>query len=445
MTTRLGRVTRVTADGPYVELADVAAGFEFGPCLDTVGELAPGDRVIAQALARDEDELVITGRLGGSPGVTETELATALAGKAPAAVIPVKPVTDGPEAYPTGQSIMAVTSDPSWPDGIGFGTAITDHAGNINRVTQAYVAKTTSRTYRRTGDNSLPNGWSPWREVAMADTVAADLLVGAPRRFQLTNRAGTATYIRVAVIDGGSATGGTAVSFIAAGQGNYGSARRAITLGTFGQRGADVAWFEALNMGSTATPWTWFQKQISTYVFELWALRAPFENRVSVTDLTYQPGAVSQVTMDLESTANPGGLTALNPPTVIGGEWQDWTPAWTSGVTTGNGTWAGRYVRDGNTVQGWARFTLGSTSAVTGVPILTNPVAAVTSFLASDVQFVDSGSTYYKADLRYTNSGLTLYARGTNGAVTNISATVPFTWAPGDIIEVRFAYEAAPI
>lgn len=76
---RLGKVTRVTVEGAiYVELADVAQGFEFGPCLDTVGGLVKGDRVVVQALARDEDEYVITGRLGGTPGVTEAELEAAL-------------------------------------------------------------------------------------------------------------------------------------------------------------------------------------------------------------------------------------------------------------------------------------------------------------------------------------------------------------------------------
>jgi len=89
---RLGRVSRVTAAGDvFVELADVAAGFEFGPCLDTVGGLAVGDRIIAQPLARDEDELVVVGILGGRPGgavdlepyATDDDLADGLAGKAP--------------------------------------------------------------------------------------------------------------------------------------------------------------------------------------------------------------------------------------------------------------------------------------------------------------------------------------------------------------------------
>lgn len=66
--TRLGIITRITAGNVYVELPDVGPGYEYGPCLDTVGTLAVGDRVVTQALARDPDELVITGRIGGSDG-----------------------------------------------------------------------------------------------------------------------------------------------------------------------------------------------------------------------------------------------------------------------------------------------------------------------------------------------------------------------------------------
>lgn len=86
---RLAKVTRVTGAGlVYVELADVAQGFEFGPVVDTVGGLTVGDRVVATPTARDEDELVVIGLIGGAPsggggagGVTDAELAAALAGK----------------------------------------------------------------------------------------------------------------------------------------------------------------------------------------------------------------------------------------------------------------------------------------------------------------------------------------------------------------------------
>lgn len=82
---RLGTVSRITVAGAiYVELADVAPGFEFGPVIDAVGGLAVGDRVTVQSLARDEDEFVVTGLIGGldlEPYATTTDLAAGLADK----------------------------------------------------------------------------------------------------------------------------------------------------------------------------------------------------------------------------------------------------------------------------------------------------------------------------------------------------------------------------
>lgn len=395
-----GTVVRLTANGPIVEVPRIAPGYEEGPLLTTVANLAPGDKVILSALAHDPDTLIVVGLVGGAHKHDAADLTT---------------------------GVVDLARLPVTASGVSSATKLV-----------------------RADDSRLSNARTPTAhnhdDLYYTEAETNALLDGTTRRLAATDRAGTATYIRVAVVDGIGATAGTAVSLIVAGQGNYGSARRATTIINYGQRGDSVAWFDAFTVGSTTTPWTWFQKQISTYKFELWALRPTFENRVAVTDLNYRAGSLSQVTMDLESATNPGGLTALPAPLQLGGgAWLDWTPAWTAGVTTGNGTWLARYVRNGNTVQGWARFTLGSTSAITGVPQLTLPIAPVTSYLPGNVQLEDSGSTYYMADLRYTNSGLLVYARGTNGGVLNISATVPFTWAVNDKIEVRFAYEVAPL
>lgn len=59
-----GTVTKVDPAGPYVELAGLG-GLEVGPCFDTVGGLVVGDRVMVAPLARDPDDYVVTGRLGG--------------------------------------------------------------------------------------------------------------------------------------------------------------------------------------------------------------------------------------------------------------------------------------------------------------------------------------------------------------------------------------------
>jgi hypothetical protein len=76
------RVTRVDVnDRVYVELPDVAPGFEFGPVIDTVGGLTVDDRVVVTCLARDEDELVVIGLVGGGgigggePGASAYDIA----------------------------------------------------------------------------------------------------------------------------------------------------------------------------------------------------------------------------------------------------------------------------------------------------------------------------------------------------------------------------------
>lgn len=63
----VGTVTRITADGPYVELRRVAAGFEFGPVLTAVPDLAVGDPIVAMPLASDPDSFVVLGRHSGPP------------------------------------------------------------------------------------------------------------------------------------------------------------------------------------------------------------------------------------------------------------------------------------------------------------------------------------------------------------------------------------------
>lgn len=134
MAARTGRVSRVTVDGRvYVELADVAPGFEFGPVLDTVGGLAVGDRIIATPLARDADELVVIGILGGRDAgdyATDEDLEQGLAGKADAqhshAMDDLPAAAAALAAYPVGALfISAVATSPATLFG-GTWTQISD-------------------------------------------------------------------------------------------------------------------------------------------------------------------------------------------------------------------------------------------------------------------------------------------------------------------------------
>ena len=63
MAAHVGKVTRVKAGDVYVEVTDLARGYEFGPVLTTVTALVKGDRVIVVPMDRDPDELAVIGRL----------------------------------------------------------------------------------------------------------------------------------------------------------------------------------------------------------------------------------------------------------------------------------------------------------------------------------------------------------------------------------------------
>lgn len=124
-------------------------------------------------------------------------------------------------------------------------------------------------------------------------------------------------------------------------------------------------------------------------------------------------------------------------------EWQDWTPSFLGGMTVGAGTLTGRYCQHGKTVVFWAKFVLGSGSALTGVPIGTLPVGAngsAETFAVLAGHMVDSGVQNYEMFVRQTQSnGVSIYAMGTSGAY---SGTYPFTPGAGDQIEWRGVYEA---
>ena len=126
--------------------------------------------------------------------------------------------------------------------------------------------------------------------------------------------------------------------------------------------------------------------------------------------------------------------------------WQAYTPTLTN-VTVGNGTRVGRYARIGKTVCGYAKFTLGSTSSVTGriligLPSTPNANDAVTltgNFLDAGVQNFVGYFEPIGTDI-YTSA---ISASGTYATSAATSATVPFTWTNLDLFLVTFVYEEA--
>lgn len=128
-----------------------------------------------------------------------------------------------------------------------------------------------------------------------------------------------------------------------------------------------------------------------------------------------------------------------------------YTPTFAN-TTLGNGTVTGRYAQIGKQVDFWARFVLGSTSAVSSTPTVTLPVTADSNYTAAmqligQVQCTDTGTADYDGPVRYASSttGLLLVdtVSGTYGTETGLSSTTPFVWGNGDAITVTGSFFAA--
>ena len=131
-----------------------------------------------------------------------------------------------------------------------------------------------------------------------------------------------------------------------------------------------------------------------------------------------------------------------------------YTPTF-NGLSIGNGTVTSAYCRVNKFVHYWGRLVFGTTTSVSGVTYFTLPVDCdatqsldTTSF--GNMYFYDlSASVVYPADgVSGASNASRAYmsALVTSGAYStkiNIGATVPFTWATGDIITWNFYYEAA--
>lgn len=123
----------------------------------------------------------------------------------------------------------------------------------------------------------------------------------------------------------------------------------------------------------------------------------------------------------------------------LAGTWNAYTPALT-GVTLGNGTIVGEYVQDGKLVHFKFALTRGSTTVFTGGVSIGLPVTgsdgnwAGIAFLFSSL----TGASRMPGVLNPFTTTVQVF--GPTGQVT---ATVPFTWATGDVIKGSGTYEAA--
>ena len=129
----------------------------------------------------------------------------------------------------------------------------------------------------------------------------------------LNSPGGTQQWMRLFTLDGGGATSGASVTALITGQGNYGDPDRTTTLLNVGQRGDNIVTVQAWNFGSTATPtpWKFYTKQISTYVFEVWAWRPTYDAPAGIS-VQHKFNAVT-VNLDSATSTLPAGLTEYVP------------------------------------------------------------------------------------------------------------------------------------
>lgn len=131
------------------------------------------------------------------------------------------------------------------------------------------------------------------------------------------------------------------------------------------------------------------------------------------------------------------------------GAWTSWAPTLTN-LTLGNGTVTAKYRQLGKAVDYRFKFVLGSTSAVGSDPAFTLPVAPHSEYVAPFDQLGigtnrDVSLSQSRTSIVLLSSGSTviIFGYGTTGIIVDMSATVPFTWATGDVMAVVGSYEAA--
>jgi hypothetical protein len=124
--------------------------------------------------------------------------------------------------------------------------------------------------------------------------------------------------------------------------------------------------------------------------------------------------------------------------------WVAYSPT-ISGLTLGNGTISTRYQAIGKTYILNITVTLGSTSAITGDLRFALPTSA-NKFSAGSTWLEDVSVGVYTGTALINTTDIYVRATATNatyGTTSNLSSTVPFTWATGDNIIVQATFEAA--
>jgi hypothetical protein len=130
--------------------------------------------------------------------------------------------------------------------------------------------------------------------------------------------------------------------------------------------------------------------------------------------------------------------------------WIAYTPTFTN-MTIGNATIRFRYSQIGKIVVVQGDVVFGSTTSISGIPVISLPVTA-SSLTAPSTQIggayaEDAGITGYPLMIRLNNANnldvLALGAASTYVNSTPVASNVPFTWGTNDLFRFTATYEAA--
>ena len=126
--------------------------------------------------------------------------------------------------------------------------------------------------------------------------------------------------------------------------------------------------------------------------------------------------------------------------------WTAYTPTLAgTGFALGNGTLVAAYRRYGTLVAFRSRLTFGSTTTMgTTGQSQTLPVGALGAASSMGLHLhLNHTGTVYRGLSWCNTTNAPMFSTGTNGVATTLTATVPFTWATNDIIDLSGVYEAS--
>lgn len=130
--------------------------------------------------------------------------------------------------------------------------------------------------------------------------------------------------------------------------------------------------------------------------------------------------------------------------------WTAFTPTLSNGWLLGNATYVAQYMKVGRLVSFYIEITTGSTTTMgTGLDVAIPVTAANGNYTGALAAYCIDTNTTSRYPLMIAATATTSYrlfcvnAAGTYAVGANITATVPFTWATGDIIWTGGTYEAA--